>query len=184
MKHPTDILPSHRQLHPGSCIGWGLDLLVKMYEKESAQRESFQSRCRNGSGLADEWVEELRGRYGISLRSQSFKDDFSSFERAAIPEIHKGFYPLLTFPSFVAFDLEQERIVEACHTWVVTTDPYGEVRFHTQRHDCDKVFTIPKHAMTDAHHLWGRRYNFAIAAPGSLLNAFFHSPVVQAKTPP
>jgi hypothetical protein len=175
MKHPKDFLPTHPQVHGGSCPAWGLEAIVKTYE--APLKSSFQDRCKDGCDWGDVFLKELRHTYGINASRKGFREGgMGAFKRAALPEIAKGLYPAVTVPSFVAFDLPSQQMRIACHAYIVTENR-GNLEFYTRRVGDQAVYVISEPTMAQAHYSWKKCIGLHDAMPDLILNALFHQPI-------
>lgn len=126
MKHPLDILSHHEQLHPCSCVAWGIELILKMHEKIQLADYPLQNGNNpTGWGFGTD-AQQLLLTYGIQAHDDSL--ELPDFEATVSKQIQAGSYTIFSVPDSVSIDYAANTARFMCHVWVAVSDSPHEYR--------------------------------------------------------
>ena len=136
MKHPSIILPHHKQLLENSCIAWGLELILKLHEKIDLNDYPLQEGANPEQwGFGKEAFEELK-KYGVLLKEDHL--EWQPFSALTKSEIESKSYPVFSIPLIAIIDPFKPSLGHGHHAFVAC-DLNDQVTSFTWCYESDEL---------------------------------------------
>ncbi|SRR6266567_303306 len=145
--NPLQVLQNHEQIFPDSCVGWGLEFILKVHDKIRLSEYPIQTARPSGLGFGRE-ADALLRPHGIMKEDKEF--ELADFQQTVEAELQAGHAPIFSIPVRFILDMSLLQVVpEAFHIFAAVRCN-GAVAYLSRAHSTHVLLQI--RSMHDAFH--------------------------------